>query len=119
MCFGKLPQHLLDEYCFYTQKVYDTHDTLLEPLKKSLKNSLSKYLKTRDPASQASVQLMKTAQVAIHPLNVDQIDDKEVALMNFKAELEKFKPKMSVLETAIFKTNDSEKIKAFRKILDG
>ena len=60
MCVGKLPQHLLDEYCFYTQKIYDTHDTLLEPLKKSLKNSIQKYNKTRDPASLASVQLMRT-----------------------------------------------------------
>jgi hypothetical protein len=60
MCFGRLPQHLLDEYCFYTAKLYSTYETLLEPLKKSLKNSVTKYLKTRDPASHASVQLMKT-----------------------------------------------------------
>jgi ATP-dependent RNA helicase DDX54/DBP10 len=60
MCFGRLPQHLLDEYCFYVQKLYDTHTTLLEPLKHSMKNSLSKYLKTRDPAAFASVQLMKS-----------------------------------------------------------
>lgn len=60
MCYGRLPQHLTDEYCFYVAKLYDTHETLLEPLKKSLKNSVSKYLKTRDPASAASVTLMKT-----------------------------------------------------------
>jgi ATP-dependent RNA helicase DDX54/DBP10 len=51
MCFGRLPQHLLDEYSFYTAKICDTHDTLLAPLKTSLKNSITKYLKTRDPAS--------------------------------------------------------------------
>jgi hypothetical protein len=39
--------------------------------------------------------------------------------MDFKAELEKFKPKMSVLETSIVKSNDSEKIRNFKKILEG
>lgn len=118
MCFGRLPQHLLDEYSFYTAKICDTHDTLLAPLKHSLKNSITKYLKTRDPASQASVQLMKSCNVAIHPCLVKEIDEKEEALMDFKQQLGVYKPKMSVLETSIVKTNDSAKIKAFRKILD-
>ena len=118
MCFGKLPQHLLDEYCFYTAKIQDTYDTLLEPLKKSLKNSLNKYLKTRDPASAASVKIMRSAQVAIHPCLIKEIDEKEEALMDFKQQLTQFKPKQTVLETNIVKSNDSEKIKAFRKILD-
>lgn len=39
--------------------------------------------------------------------------------MDFKKQLEKFKPKMSVLETSIINTNDSAKIKAFKKILEG
>jgi hypothetical protein len=65
-------------------KLYDTHETLLEPLKKSLKNSVPKYLKTRDPASAASVALMKTALVGIHPCLLKEIDEKEEALMDFK-----------------------------------
>lgn len=62
---------------------------------------------------------MKTTQVAIHPSMVSEIDEKEIALMDFKQQLEKFKPKMSVLETTIVKSNDSVKIKAFKKILEG
>jgi hypothetical protein len=49
---------------------------------------------------------------------VKEIDEKEEALMDFKQQLGEYKPKMSVLETSIVKTNDSAKIKAFRKILD-
>jgi len=109
---------LTDEYCFYVAKLYDTHETLLEPLKKSLKNSVSKYLKTRDPASAASVALMKTVQVGIHPCLLKEIDEKEEALMDFKLQLTAFKPKQSVLETSIVKSNNSDKIQAFRKILD-
>lgn len=41
-------------------------------------------MKTRDPASQASVQLMKAHNVAIHPCLVKEIDEKEIALMEFK-----------------------------------
>jgi hypothetical protein len=64
------------------------------------------------------VQLMKSCNVAIHPCLVKEIDEKEEALMDFKQQLGEYKPKMSVLETSIVKTNDSAKIKAFRKILD-
>lgn len=46
-----------------------------------------------------------------------EIDEKEIALMDFKKQLEQFKPKMSVLEASIIKTNDPVKIKAFKKIL--
>ena len=49
---------------------------------------------------------------------IKEIDEKEIALMDFKKQLECFKPKMSVLETAILRTNDSVKIKTFKKILD-
>ena len=116
--FGRLPQPSVDEYSFYVAKLYHTHETLLEPLKKSLKNSLVKYLKTRDPAAQASVTLMKSRNVQVHPDLVSQIDDKEAALMDFKEQLSNFKPRQSVLETMIIKTNDSEKIKKFKGILE-
>jgi len=57
--------------------MYDTYDELLEPLKKSMKNSLQKYTKTRDPASASSVKVMKTFNVQIHPLLIGLIDEKE------------------------------------------
>ena len=62
--------------------------------------------------------MMKTFQLHIHPILTNLIDEKEEALMDFKDELSKFKPKMSVLETAIVKTNDSAKIKSFKQILE-
>ena len=61
---------------------------------------------------------MKTHNVQIHPGLTDLIDEKEVALMDFKAQLGQFKPQMSVLETAIFKTKDEQKIKQFKSILN-
>ena len=90
----------------------------MEPLKKSMKNSIQKYQKTRDPASQTAVAAMKIHNVQIHPGLTDQIDEKEIALMDFKAQLGQFKPQMSVLETAIFKTKDEQKIKQFKSILN-
>lgn len=38
--------------------------------------------------------------------------------MDFKQQLTAFKPKQSVLETSIVKSNNADKIQAFRKILD-
>lgn len=61
---------------------------------------------------------MKSRNVQIHPTLVSQIDDKEAALMDFKEQLSNFKPRQSVLETMIIKTNDSEKIKKFKGILE-
>jgi len=61
---------------------------------------------------------MKSRNVQIHPDLVSQIDDKEAALMDFKEQLSNFKPRQSVLETMIIKTNDSEKIKKFKGILE-
>jgi len=78
---------LTDEYSFYTQKIYETNETLMEPLKKSMKNSIIKYNKTRDPASAASVQLMKTNTLRIHPCLMDMVDTKEQDLMDFKSQL--------------------------------
>ena len=118
MCYGKLPQHLLDEYQFSTCKVLDTYQSAFEPLKKSLKNAIPKYNKTRDPASQASVSLMRPKTVAVHPCLTSLIDDKEEALIAFKADLGKFKPKQSVLEIKIARENDADKISSFRAILD-
>jgi ATP-dependent RNA helicase DDX54/DBP10 len=78
MCYGRLPQHLLDEYMFYLAKLSDMHDSLLEPLLKSRTNAIAKYNKTRDPASAASVALMRSLpSVAIHPCLTSLIDDKE------------------------------------------
>jgi len=61
---------------------------------------------------------MKTFNVHIHPSLTGQIDEKEAALMDFKSQLGQFKPKMSVLETQIMKSNDSTKIKSFNNILN-
>ena len=44
--------------------------------------------------------------MGIHPLLADSVSDKELALMDFKEQLSKFKPKQSVLEIGIIKTKD-------------
>jgi len=81
---------------------------ILEPLKKAIKNAMIKYAKTKDPASQHSIttmrQLIDKRPMAIHPTLLNQVDEKEQALLSFKAQLSKFKPKQSVLEVVIGKT---------------
>jgi hypothetical protein len=61
---------------------------------------------------------MRQTNPAVHPMLKSLIDDKEEALIAFKTELTKFKPKQSVLEIKIAKTNDPEKIASFKSILD-
>ena len=54
----------------------------------------------------------------MHPCLLDQVDDKEQALATFKAQLSKFKPKQSVLEVAITKTNDYARMNTFQDTLE-
>ena len=54
----------------------------------------------------------------MHPSLLDQVDDKEQALAAFKAQLSKFKPKQSVLEVAINKTQDYERMNALQDTLE-
>jgi len=47
--------------------------------------------------------------MAVHPALVEQVDDKARALIDFKAQLSKFKPRQSVLEVAIAKSQDLDR----------
>ena len=80
-----------------------------------------KYSKTKDPASQNSItvmiSLLAERPMAVHPTLIDQVDEKEQALLNFKEQLSKFKPKQSVLEVAITKSMNPERIETFQDTL--
>ena len=88
ICYGKLPQHLIDEYSISVTHIMELKRYTIEPLKKAMKNSLTKYNKTKDPASQNSVtfmhQLLAERPMAVHPSLVEQVDDKAQALIDFK-----------------------------------
>lgn len=117
ICYGSLPQHLLDEYNTSISRTWDIHRQILEPLSKAIKNSLIKYNKTKDPASQNSISIMRSLladrPMTIHPSLTDQVDEKEQALACFKNQLSKFKPKQSVLEIGIGKSQDAGRIGTF------
>jgi ATP-dependent RNA helicase DDX54/DBP10 len=74
ICYGTLPQHLLDEYCQQVAKVWDKYREQLEPLQKSIKNAATKYNRTKEPASKNSVALMRELTqerpINIHPMLV-------------------------------------------------
>ena len=84
---------------------------------KSIKNALTKYNKTKDPVSQASITIMRNLlaerSMRIHPALIGQVDESEHALISFKDQLSKFKPKQSVLEVAIGKSQDFARMSAF------
>jgi hypothetical protein len=88
---------LLDEYNTQVARLWEVRKDILEPLKKSISNAMDKYNKTRDSASQASITIMRNLHlnkpIAIHPCLLSQVDEKEQALLSFKAQLAKFKPK--------------------------
>lgn len=71
ICYGMLPQHLLDEYNTQVANLWSIHKETLEPHMKSIKNALTKYNKTKDPVSQASITIMRNLLDArpmrIHP----------------------------------------------------
>ena len=97
ICYGTLPQHLLDEYNSQVARLYSIHKEVLEPFKKSIRNAMTKYQKTKDPVSQASLQSMRKLHdgnpVAVHPALICQVDEKEHALFTFKQQLSSYKPK--------------------------
>ena len=55
---------------------------------KSIKNALTKYNKTKDPVSQASITIMRNLlaerSMRIHPALIGQVDESEHALISFK-----------------------------------
>ena len=97
------------------------HALLLDPLRKSIANSTGKVNKTRDPASQNSLNYIRQniigSAINIHPSLATKIDEKEEALNQFKSLISNFKPKQSVLEMGIIKTNDQERISAFKETM--
>ena len=82
----------------------------MDPLRLSMKNSLMKYNKTRDPQSANSLKAIRErlelGVIKIHPLCANEITEKEAKLMEFKEALGNYKPKASVLEIGIAKTQD-------------
>ena len=97
ICYGTLPQGLLDEYCMAVANVWEIKRESLEIMKKSIKNAMIKYNKTKDPASQNSISIMRALidqrPMKVHPSLAYQVDEKEEALRDFKDMLSKFKPK--------------------------
>jgi hypothetical protein len=66
--------------------------------------------KTKDPASHNSLAYVREnilgQPLAIHPSLTSSVDAKEEALNEFKNLISNFKPKQSVLELGIVKSND-------------
>ena len=52
ICYGSVPQLVMDEYNEKVTKLLAKLRTQFEPLISSMKKSIGKYNKTRDPASQ-------------------------------------------------------------------
>ena len=117
ICYGTIPQPILDEYTAYSEQVSNKFPTVIKPLQQSIKKSLQKYNRTRDQASKAAISVVKDLQPLIHPALKERIDQKESALMSFKCQLKNYKPKNSGLELGILKTKDERKISSFQDAL--
>ena len=77
---------------------------MLEPLSHSIKLSLNKYNKTREPASVTAIRAIKDMNVGVHPMMLKDLEENEEELMQFRENLKNFKPKQSVLEIGIKKS---------------
>lgn len=107
MCFGKLPQSVVDEYSLLHNSLHERFPTILDPLKRSIELSLLKYNKNKDPASQSAVSATRNLLMPrVHPMLANKVDNHEEELDNFKESLSKFKPKQSALEIGLAKSLD-------------
>ena len=72
ICYGTIPQTLIDEYCMVITNIWSKYKEHLEPLTKSIKNAQSKYNKTKEPASKNSMafikDLLSKRKVLVHPM---------------------------------------------------
>ena len=118
ICYGRLPQTILDEYNEVTDRTLRDYEATMDPLKTSMKNSLMKYNRTRDPQSANSLKAIRErlelGPIKVHPLCISEVDEKEAKLMEFKEALGAYKPKQSVLEIGIIKTQDQARLATFK-----
>ena len=90
---------------------------VIKPLKESMTKSLQKYNKTKDQASQAGMLFCHNLIPKIHPLLIQNIDEKEQTLIDFREQLKTYKPKQCNLEVGIQKAKDGEKLSMLREAM--
>jgi len=117
ICFGDIPQSIIDEYSAYTENVINKYPSVMKPLQESIKRSLQKYNRTREPASNAGKEAVYGLNIKIHPILAHLINEKEQMLMEFKEGLKNYKPKASGLEIGILKTKDEKQINIFKEAI--
>ena len=89
----------------------------MTPLLESIKRSLHKYNRTREPASNASKEACHNIHPLIHPLLANSMEQKDVNLMNFREGIKNYKAKVCGLEVGIRKTKDERAIESFTAAL--
>lgn len=79
----------------------------------SMKKSMHKYNKTKEAASQAGITAMRDLKLSVHPSFVDELDNADQFLMEFKQAVSNYKPKQSCLEIGILKTREEDRMNTF------
>ena len=77
ICFGDIPQSIVDEYTAYADNVIGKYPSVMKPLLESIKRSLQKYNRTREPASNAGKEAVYGLNIKVHPVLAHLIDEKE------------------------------------------
>jgi len=117
ICYGRLPQNIIDEYTAYADGLIKKYPSVMNPILESMKKSLTKYNRTRDQASNAGKEAAYDLKPMIHPMIASSVDAKEHMLMDFRETLKNYKPRASTLEIGIMKTKDEKTIGMFREAL--
>jgi ATP-dependent RNA helicase DDX54/DBP10 len=88
ICYGKLPQSIVDEYCLQHNSLHERFPTTLDPMKRSIELSLIKYNKNRDPASNNAVTATRNLLLPrVHPMLTQKVDETEAELDSLKESL--------------------------------
>lgn len=117
ICYGSIPQLVMDEYNEKVTKLLTILKTQFEPLISSMKKSIGKYNKTRDPASSLGTTTTHGLVPKTNPLLTDRVNKHEEALDEFRKSVSNYKPKVSGIEIGILKAKDEAKIGMMKEVV--
>jgi len=114
--YGKIPQEIIDIHNERYEKLIKRQPLLFKPFLESIKKSLQKYNRTRDPASNLGMQETHGLVPKIHPVLLDRVDKKQQELADFKALVSGYKPRAAAIELGLIKAKDDDAVSMIQKV---
>lgn len=114
--YGAIPTDIMEMYIEQSARLHSRKKLILDPLIDSMKKSLTKYNRTKEPASTLAMQETHGLKPSNHPLLLNRVDEKQKALADFKSQVTNYKPKVGALQLAFERAKNTEAVSLFNKI---